>query len=247
LAFIFFVISLIYDVGSAHPTFELLTVKIDESFRRFFLQEAQYLLDTHYRLLLISGASHVGKSTLAQSLATHFAWDYCSTDRLARHPGRPWQANIEDIPKHVADHYQSLSPNELIDDVLQHYRKNVWPLIENRLTLHAAAGSQKMIIEGSALLPELLITRKFGDFPAIWLTASNDFLRQRIYTSSQYETKTIDEKTLIDKFVQRNDLFNDRITETVNRLELLSLNVEDASTPEALMSLCLSILAENMS
>jgi hypothetical protein len=122
--FNFFVVLLIYDVGSAHPTFELLTVKTDESSRRFFLQEAQYLFDTHYRLLLIGGASHVGKSTLAQSLATYLAWDYCSTDKLARHPGRPWQVNIQDIPKHVADHYQFLSANELLDDVLLHYRKN---------------------------------------------------------------------------------------------------------------------------
>ena len=52
-----------------------------------------------YRILLIGGTSHVGKSTLAQLLALKLGWNYRSTDKLARHPGRPWQPKAEDIPK----------------------------------------------------------------------------------------------------------------------------------------------------
>jgi cytidylate kinase len=55
-----------------------------------------------YRLLLIGGSSHLGKTTLAQSLASYLGWNYCSTDKLARHPGRPWQVNSKEIPQHVA-------------------------------------------------------------------------------------------------------------------------------------------------
>ena len=58
------------------------------------------------RILLIGGASHVGKSTLAHSLASHLDCNYYSTDKLARHPGRPWQSEPKDIPQHVAEHYQ---------------------------------------------------------------------------------------------------------------------------------------------
>ena len=40
------------------------------------------------RVILIGGSSHVGKSTLAQSLASKLGWRYISTDSLARHPGQ---------------------------------------------------------------------------------------------------------------------------------------------------------------
>jgi 2-phosphoglycerate kinase len=207
--------------------------------------EAKYSLDGH-RLLFIGGSSHVGKSTLAQSLASHLRWNYCSTDKLARHPGRPWQAKAEDIPKHVADHYQRLSDHELIEDVLQHYRKNVWPLVENTVIHHATDwSSEKLVIEGSALLPELVTTLNFDNISSLWLTASNEFLRRRIYTTSQYETKSTYEKMLVDKFLQRNCLYNDRIVDAIARLGLVSLNVEDASTLEELMSMCLSVFAKN--
>ena len=63
------------------------------------------------KLLLIGGASHVGKSTMAQSISNFVAgsslgYNYISADNLARHPGRPWQTTLTDIPKHVAEHYQ---------------------------------------------------------------------------------------------------------------------------------------------
>ena len=35
------------------------------------------------KVILIGGSSHVGKSTLAASLATNLSWSHISTDRLA--------------------------------------------------------------------------------------------------------------------------------------------------------------------
>ena len=197
-----------------------------------------------HKLLLIGGSSHAGKSTLAQSLSSHLRWNYRSTDKLARHPGRPWQAKSEEIPKHVADHYQLLTADELIEDVLQHYRKNVWPLIEDIVTFRATdASSEKLVMEGSALLPELVVTLNLDNIATIWLTASNEFLRRRIYTASQYETKSPYEKMLVDKFLQRNCLHNARIIDAVDRLGLLSLDVEAAFTVDELMDMCLSAFA----
>ena len=90
------------------------------------------------RVVLIGGSSHAGKSTLAQSLASHLGWSCRSTDEgLAPHPGRPWQVKPREVPKHVADHYLSLSVDELITDVLRHYKGNVWPLIKDIVTYQA--------------------------------------------------------------------------------------------------------------
>ena len=198
-------------------------------------------------VLLIGGVSHTGKSTIAQSVLdsvgySFLGYNYISTDKLARHPGRPWQPQLTDIPKHVIEHYQVLSADELVEDVLDHYRTNVWPRIEDILTAHTTnIPSGQMAIEGSALLPELVANLKFDNVASIWLTASNEFLRQRIYQSSQYATKSSFEQMLIDKFCQRNCLLNDRIINDVDRLELISFDVEQVSTPDELIDKCLSI------
>jgi 2-phosphoglycerate kinase len=198
------------------------------------------------KLILIGGASHVGKSTLAQYLAAHLNCNYCSTDKLARHPGRPWQPKLADIPKHVVDHYQLLSANELIIDVIDHYRENVWHSIEDIVTSHVDnPSSDKMVIEGSALLPELVNTLKADNISRIWLIASNEFLRHRIYMESQYEIKSPFEQTLIDKFCQRNCLLNNQIIETVDRLGLVSFDVEQVATRDELIERCLSVVANS--
>lgn len=199
-----------------------------------------------YRILLIGGSSHVGKSTIGQSLASHLGWNFQSTDELARHPGRPWQTRPKEVPRHVANHYLFLSAYELIEDVLHHYRENVWPLIEDIVTFHATdASADKLVIEGSALLPESVITLDFDNIAAIWLTASNEFLRRRIYTTSQYETRSPHERMLVDKFTERNFLYNSRIVGTVNRLRLVCVNVENASNVDELMEMCFSAFTSN--
>jgi 2-phosphoglycerate kinase len=193
------------------------------------------------KLFFIGGASHTGKSTLARSLADHFNWNYCATDKLARHPGRPWQPQFTDIPKHVVEHYHLLSVTELIEDVVNHYRQNVWPQIEDIVTTQAIdRPAQGKIIEGLALLPELVNTLKLDNIASIWLTASNEFLRQRIYLSSQYARKSTDEQMLIDKFWERNCLLNDQIIAAISILNLSSLAIEEVSTQDELIELCLS-------
>ena len=197
-----------------------------------------------YRILLIGGTSHVGKSTLAQLLALKLGWNYRSTDKLARHPGRPWQPKAEDIPKHVAEHYLSLSTEELLTDVLNHYKSNVYPLIENIVVSHATdMSSKKLVMEGSAILPELVAKLAPDNIAALWLTATNKLLEQRIYSASQYETKSPREKKMIDKFLERTCLYNERMMNTVNRLGLISINVENTSNVEVLMNMCLCLSA----
>lgn len=198
------------------------------------------------RVLLIGGSSHVGKSTLAQALALHLGWSCRSTDKLARHPGRPWQAKPKTVPEHVADHYLSLSTEELIADVLWHYRDNVWPLIEDVVTSHATdVSAGKLVMEGSAILPELVVTLSFDNIAAVWLTASNELFERRIYNASQYETKSPREKKMIDKFVERTCLYNERTMDVVKQLGLVSMDVENASNVDELTGTCLSVFKKH--
>lgn len=183
------------------------------------------------RVLLIGGSSHTGKSTLAQSLASDLGWNYRSTDKLARHPGRPWRDGSE-VPKHVADHYLSLSAGELIADVLCHYKVKIWPLLENIVVSHSSdTSSGKLVIEGSAILPELVATLGLKDIVAIWLTASDELFMRRIHTASRYETRSAHEQMMIDKFLARTLLYNEHVVGSINQLGLISLDVESPTEP----------------
>jgi 2-phosphoglycerate kinase len=181
---------------------------------------------TQKKLILIGGSSHVGKSTLAQYAANKLGWNCLSTDKLARHPGKPWiQPNKKIIPKHVVEHYKNLSPKELFIDVISHYEKNVLPQVED-----IVRSEEYLIIEGSALYPSLvrnLVNEK--GVKAIWLTASEQLFRNRIYKESNFDNVSDDEKYLIEKFLHRTLLYNKRMMESVENLGFVYIDVESAS------------------
>ena len=191
------------------------------------------------RVILIGGSSHVGKSTLADSLAAKLGWPQISTDKLARHPGRPWP---EPVPDHVAEHYLSLSVRELIEDVLHHYKVNVWPQAETIVKEVATDTSkERIIVEGSALWPEFVATLEVANLAAVWLTASDAVFEQRIRAASQYRTESQRERMMVDKFLARSLLYNAQMMDAIRQHELVSVDVNAASVDE-LIERCLSLL-----
>ncbi|MBV6622364.1 MAG: (d)CMP kinase [Rivularia sp. (in: Bacteria)] len=171
------------------------------------------------KVILIGGSSHAGKSTLTQSLAAKLGWNYLSTDKLARHPGKPWiQINKKFIPEHVIEHYKNLSVEELFLDVISHYQKNVLPQVEN-----IVRSEEHLIIEGSALYPELVKNLVCENrVKAIWLTGSDRLFQKRIYKESNFDNVGDEERYLIQKFLQRTLLYNQRMMESLEELGFIS-------------------------
>ena len=197
------------------------------------------------RVILIGGSSHSGKSALSESIAANLGWNRISTDTLARHPGRPWRPAPEKVPDHVAEHYLSLSVDELIKDVLRHYRVNVWPKVEKIVASHINDPSRAgLIIEGSALWPELVATLNFDNIATLWLTASEAIFRQRIRDESLYQAKSLRERRMIDKFLQRTLVYNAQMIEVANRQGFSLVDVQQSNLAE-LTQRCLSILSIN--
>lgn len=194
------------------------------------------------KIILIGGTSHIGKSTLAETLALKLGWRCVSTDKLARHPGRPWRPKPNRVPDHVAEHYLGLSVEELMTDVLRHYKNNVWPMVEHLVISHAQEGSKEgLVLEGSALWPELVVALGMDNVSAVWLTAGNHFIEGRIRKESHYEEKTAREKEMIDKFLARTLVYNGRMMKAVKRLGLVHIDVETVSSLEQLSEwLCLN-------
>ena len=194
------------------------------------------------RVILIGGSSHSGKSALSESIAANLGWNRISTDTLARHPGRPWRPEPEKVPDHVAEHYLSLSVEELIQDVLHHYRVNVWPKVEKIVASHINDPSRGgLIIEGSALWPELVATLDFDNIVSLWLTASEAVFQQRIRDESLYHSKTLRKRRMIDKFLERTLVYNAQMIEIANQHGFILVDVQQSNVKE-LTKRCLSIL-----
>lgn len=172
------------------------------------------------RALLIGGSSHAGKSTLAAHIAAERGWACRSTDKLARHPGRPWAPEGSTVPPHVAEHYLNLSHEARLDSVLAHYR-TMRPLIENVIR-----DAQPVVLEGSALWPETVAT--FG-VPAVWLTGPERMFRERIHTESRYAQADEPGRRMIDNFLERTLRYDRAMREAVGRLGLPLIEVDGRS------------------
>ena len=197
---------------------------------------------SNVRVILIGGSSHVGKSTLAASFAARLGWRHISTDSLARHPGRPWRTAPNAVPDHVAEHYLSLAAEKLFEDVLRHYRINVWPKVEAIVASHLTEPSApRLILEGSALWPEFAASLDNQKVAALWLTANEEVIRRRIHDASGYYSKSPIERKMVDKFLERTLIYDAKMTEVVRRHDFTLVHVSNHDVTE-LTNTCLARL-----
>jgi shikimate kinase len=189
------------------------------------------------KVLLIGGTSHTGKSTLAQVLAAKLGGEHVSTDSLARHPGRPWATSSGPFPEHLRTHYLSLSVDELTTEQLRHYQR-LWPRIEAMAAARATdRGARRLVLEGSGVLPQHAAALKSA--ATVWLTASADVLRDRIYSASRFDELAPEEKVIVEKFLGRTNQYDQLMLSAVTSLGLTSIDTSAAPATEELMEQCL--------
>jgi predicted kinase len=155
--------------------------------------------------ILISGTSHTGKSTLAAALGEALGWPVLATDRIARHPGRPWP----EVRPHVAEYFTRLTPEAIYQFLLDHHR-NMWPGLRRTIAEELAAG-RPFVFEGSALRPDYLATLADPQLAAVCLHADPEFLRTRIRAASDYDALAPPQRTLVDAFTDRSLTDNARL------------------------------------
>jgi 2-phosphoglycerate kinase len=184
---------------------------------------------TSPQVVLVGGTSHAGKSTVGRTLAGRLGHEYRTTDLLARHPGRPWPADGRDVPGHVAEHYATLTTDELIDSVLAHYER-LWPRIEELVAAHATGTG--LVLEGSALWPASVATLTVPYASAVWLTADESLLSDRIRTAGRYDAATDAARHLVDRFLDRTLRYQALMVEAVDRLGLTRVDVGGRTADE---------------
>lgn len=188
---------------------------------------------------MIFGTSHVGKSTLGGELGETLGWPTLSTDALARHPGRPWPK----VPGPVAEYYSRLT-DETINWFLRVHHRNMWPLVR-RMIDDALREKRPLIFEGTALRPEFIAELTREKVLAIGLHANQTFLRDRMEAESLYFRQDAGARLLIDKFIARSLLDNEKIVETSSRHGLRLVNVANSSDLDRLGEELTDILASS--
>ena len=193
------------------------------------------------RVILIGGTSHTGKSTVAKRIAEKIGATTVSTDSLARHPGRPWPAGRE-VPPHVVRHYLELGDRALITSVLTHYR-NMWPLVEALVRKHSADHAERLVLEGSAVLPENVAELRLRGVAAIWLTVDKQLLQARMYRESRYGERDARGRALIDKFLSRAVNFDQVMRSVTRKLGLPSIEITEDMSVDSVAVHCLARLS----
>lgn len=187
------------------------------------------------KVLLIGGTSHVGKSTFAERLARHRGWKHISTDQFARHPGRPWRDGSSPLPDDVIAYYSRADEDGLLESVLEHYRSNVWPIAEAVARSHwNNPYDPGLVLEGSAILPELVHSARLDGCHSVWLTGSDELITERIVESSHFDRRDEGERRLIEAFRLRSLAFNTLVVESATRLGERCLDVDSADAYGAL-------------
>jgi len=199
-------------------------------------------LSAGIRVALIGGASHAGKSTTARAVAARLGGEAISTDSLARHPGRPWPTPTWVVPDHVAEHYRTLTPDELIADVLAHYGR-VWPMVRERIEGRALdPTAAPLVLEGSALWPELVAELDLPTVRAVWLTAADPLFDARIRRESRHDQANPAGRQLIESFAARTRLYDAMMMAQVRRLGLPYIEVTAAMSDDDVADAVLAAL-----
>jgi 2-phosphoglycerate kinase len=194
------------------------------------------------RVALIGGTSHAGKSTTARLVAARLGGEVISTDSLARHPGRPWPTPTWTPPDHVAEHYRTLTPDELLASVLDHYRR-MWPMVRELIEARAAdLDATPLVLEGSALWPELVADLDLPGVRAVWLTGDDELFDARICCESRLDAAEPDGRQLIERFAARTRLYNATMLAHVRRLGLPLVAVTAALSPDEITDAVLGAL-----
>lgn len=171
--------------------------------------------------ILISGTSHVGKSTLAGKLAGRLGWDALSTDKLGRHPGRPWTG----VPAPVAEFYERLMP-ETIHWFLKVHHENMWRQVGPMIEAERAAG-RRFVLEGAALRPEYIAPLLSEETVGVLLHAEDAFLLARMRSASGYDAREPAERVIIDAFIDRSLRENAALLESARQVGLMVVDAAD--------------------
>ena len=187
--------------------------------------------------LLLLGTSHVGKSTCAEAVGRAVGWPVVSTDKLGRHPGRPWTGT----PDPVIEFYLRMTDDAIHWFLLMHH-ENMRPVIQERIRALRVAGAG-FVLEGAALRPEHLSGWEVGDALVACLYVEPRVLRERLLSASDHSRQDDRIKVAIDRFAERSLRENEALVQAAIGHGVRVVDVTDPKDADSLAEELASRLA----
>lgn len=199
------------------------------------------------KVVVIGGPSMVGKSSVARAIASQLGYGCISTDDIGlaiksvttsdTHPRAHAMDGID-----LFDYYQSHSSHEMLEEGMR-FHDEIWPGIEASIRAHASC-SFPIVYEGWAMWPERVgkLLSEHDNVDAIWLTASDDLLSERVRaTNRPYQTDS-DKKLMVEKYLPRNIKYNRLMLDAVKQLGLRYIEVDVSDSVDDIASTILAMV-----
>jgi hypothetical protein len=143
------------------------------------------------------------------------------------------------VPDHVVAHYTGLDDAAIFEAVVAHQHR-LWPAIRALAREYAdTRAGPGLVLEGSAIMPGDVAAHPVSGVAALWLTASDDFVRERIEGESRYRESDASRQFLIDRFIERNRRLDALYRDGARQFGFPVVDVE-AKTLEVVGDLCLA-------
>jgi 2-phosphoglycerate kinase len=191
----------------------------------------------------------IGKSSVARSIASRLGYGCTSTDDIGlaiktvttaeTHPRSHAMDGID-----YREYYISRTVDELLTDGMGMHEE-MWPGIEASIRAHAD-WSYPIVYEGWAMWPER-VSELLGDLDnvaALWLTAGNDLLEDRVRKTGRFYAGASDQEMMIQKYLPRNIEYNHRMMEVVERRGLQYVEVTSLTPIEEIADSCFALLSK---
>ena len=199
------------------------------------------------KVIIIGGPPMVGKSTVARNIASRLEYGCISTDDIGlaiktvttadTHPRSHSMDGVD-----YREYYKQRTVNELLADGMGMHDE-MWPGIEASIRAHAD-WSFPVVYEGWAMWPPN-VARLLGEFEsigAVWLTASSDFLEERVRSTERFYRGASDEELLIQRYLPRNIEYNRLMLESIDEYGIESVDVIEFESVDDVVVRCLEIL-----
>jgi 2-phosphoglycerate kinase len=197
------------------------------------------------RVILIGGAPLSGKTAAARVIGERCSMPVISTDHLgeaARAVTTPASHGDLHACAHIdyREYYTSKLPERLLDEALRAHRA-LWPAIEAVIRRHLEWAGP-LVIEGWALLPDLVATIQARRLGAVWLEAPEPTMRLRLQAEGDFVRGAADPGLLVERFVSRSVRMSEWLRQQASARGLPYVMLSGRESPHDVASRCLDAM-----
>jgi 2-phosphoglycerate kinase len=191
-------------------------------------------------VVLIGGAPQCGKSTVARRLAAKLGHDLLATDDLGV-AARALTSSQSHPDLHAMfrgdyrEYYVRHTPDELWRDALRSH-KALWPGIQ-RIVLNRLEWGHPCVVEGWALLPDLIQALPAEGMAAFWLVVDQEILAARVRADESFHAGASDPERMVQNFLERSRRYNQHLLASQGRTAGRVLRVAAGQTPDDIVGM----------